>query len=184
VKGDTLAYVWPQDRWNEELGRKLKTAFIIGKQRTYTQDVEFGVEQLVEVGERALALASNSTFTVIACIDWLGAALAKILQRGFPSPYHYDEQGHLRFFYERPLTLPGVIDTAFNQIRQASWRNVAVRIRLLEKIAVLQKLTDDPQAVQALERQARMIAEVNEDQLVKRDDQREIEQRYHKAVER
>ena len=183
LKGDALAYVWPPDRLDERLEQELNGTFIIGKQRTYTQDVEFGIEQLVEVAERSLSPAINGSFTAIACIDWLGAALAKLLEKGFPSPYRYDQEGNLRIFFERPQTLVGVIDTSFDQIRQAARDNVAVRIRLLEKIAILHKLTDDPEAIRALERQAKMIENGSDDEEVVKNDQQDVEQRYEEAME-
>lgn len=44
IKGQTLAFVWPEDKMNDKLAHKIETNLIIGKQRTHTQDVEFGIE--------------------------------------------------------------------------------------------------------------------------------------------
>lgn len=182
VKGDILAYVWPGARLDHDLAKKLKATVITGKQRTYTQDVEFGIEQLVEVAERSLSTGLNATFTAIACIDWLGAALAKLSEKGFPSPYRYDEQGNLRIFFTRPLTLDGVIDTAFNQIRQSARDNVAVHIRLLEQIGILQTITDHPRAIAALQRHARMIKNDTKYHSLQPEDQKEINQLYRRST--
>lgn len=182
IKGQTLAFVWPEDKMNDKLAHKIETNLIIGKQRTHTQDVEFGIEQLVEVAERSLSTGINATFTAVTCIDWLGAALAELLKRNLPSPYRYDRDGNLRVFFERPLTPDGVIDTAFNQIRQAARDNVAVHIRLLETISVLRTMTDDPQVVQALERHARMIEGNTDNHSLQREDQKDVRQRYREAT--
>jgi uncharacterized membrane protein len=37
----------------------------------------FGIDQLVEIGIRALSSAVNDTFTALTCIDWIGTACAK-----------------------------------------------------------------------------------------------------------
>ena len=182
VHDDILAYIWPGDRLDQALEQKLKATVIIGRQRTYTQDVEFGIEQLVEVAERSLSASLNATFTAIACIDWLGAALAELSKKDFPSPYRYDHDGNLRIFFERPLTLEGVIDTAFNQIRQSAQDNVAVHIRVLEQIAILRAATDNPRAIDALQRHARMIKDDTDRQLLQPEDRNAIHRQYQQSI--
>ena len=183
IEGNGLAFVCPGDKVDDQLLRLIKTNFILGKRRTHTQDVEFGIEQLVEVAERSLSTGINATFTAITCIDWLGAALAELLKRNFSSPYRYDHQGNLRVFFERPLTPNGVIDTAFNQIRQSARDNVAVHIRLLEKISILHSLTDDPKAIQALQRHAKLIEDHSDSHVLQREDQQDVEKRYRAITE-
>lgn len=140
------------------------------------------IEQLVEVAERSLSPSLNATYTALACIDWLGAALAKLSQKDFPSPYHFDENGRLRLFFARPLTMEGVIDAAFNQIRQSAHDNVAVRIRLLEMIALLLEDVEDDPAKQALLRQASMIEDAQGSHQPARGDQIDMKQRYEKII--
>lgn len=183
VEGQLLARIWPADRVDDELADRLENNFITGRQRTHTQDVEFGIEQLVEVAERSLSTGINATFSAITCIDWLGAALAELFRRDFPSPYRYDKQGQLRLVFERPLSLEGVIDAAFNQIRQSARDNVAVHIRLLEKIAVLRSMTEDPQILAALDVHAKMIQNASDSQLLQREDQNDVDERYSKATQ-
>lgn len=182
IDGEVLICVWPGARFNDELAGKLKGTFILGRQRTLTQDVEFGIEQLVEVAERSLSQGINATFTAVTCVDWLGAALAKLSKKGFPSPCRYDSQGNLRIIFARPLTLEGVIDTAFNQIRQSARDNVAVHIRLLEKIKVLRKMTDDPQVVEALERHAKMIEHDSASHQPQKEDQKHVHERSEEVL--
>lgn len=183
VEGQLLARIWPADRVDTELADRLEDNFITGKQRTHTQDVEFGIEQLVEVAERSLSTGINATFTAVTCVDWLGAALAELLRRDFPSPYRYDRDGKLRIVFERPLSPDGVIDAAFNQIRQSARDNVAVHIRMLEKIAVLRSMTGDPRVLAALDRHAKMIEDAADSELLQREDQNDVDERYRKATE-
>jgi uncharacterized membrane protein len=105
---------------DEEVNRKIQGAFIIGNERTPTQDVEFAISQLVEVAVRSLSTGMNDPYTTIACIDWLSAALSHLVTIPFPSPYRYDDHGKLRIVLDKPLTFEGMTDAAFNQIRQYS----------------------------------------------------------------
>src|SRR5262249_24491963 len=71
VRGHRFATVWPPEAApliRQALGR----AHIVGPYRTLSQDVSFGIDQLVEIALRALSAAVNDTFTALTCIDWLG----------------------------------------------------------------------------------------------------------------
>ena len=59
---------------------------ITGPLRTLTQDIAFGIDQLVEIAIRALSPAVNDTFTAMTCIDWLGDSLCKIAVTGTRRP--------------------------------------------------------------------------------------------------
>ena len=62
-------------------------AFQIGNVRTPTQDVEYAVNQLVEMAVRAMSPAINDPFTAMTCLDHLGDGLAKFVrqeERGSP----------------------------------------------------------------------------------------------------
>ncbi len=87
VQGSKLVMVWPSERVNKKLTQKINDAFILGNQRTSTQDVEFSVNQLVEIAVRALSPGINDPFTAIRCIDQLSAALCHLVEKDIPSPY-------------------------------------------------------------------------------------------------
>ena len=77
VEGRELASVWPPTA-AAQVADYLARAQATGPHRTLTQDVAFGVDQLVEIAIRALSPAVNDTFTALTCIDWLGDCLCKI----------------------------------------------------------------------------------------------------------
>jgi len=52
---------------NQKLTAQLNDAFILGKERTEQQDVEFPINQLVEIALRAISPAVNDPFTAIRC---------------------------------------------------------------------------------------------------------------------
>ncbi len=105
----------------------------IGRHRTLTQDSEFGIAQIVEIGIRALSPAVNDTFTGVACVDWLADALLLLAENPPLEGNWYDISGELRVWIP-PVRLERLAKLAFDQIRQASASTPAVLIRQLEVI--------------------------------------------------
>ncbi|WP_129791188.1 DUF2254 domain-containing protein [Sphingosinicella sp. CPCC 101087] len=65
----------------ESLDASLLNCFSLGNSRTPAQDLEFLVDELVEIGLRALSPGINDPFTAITCLHWLAAAMAKLADR-------------------------------------------------------------------------------------------------------
>src|SRR5689334_19439257 len=78
VRGHRFATVWPPEA-ARHIRQALGRAHVVGPHRTLSQDVSFGIDQLVEIALRALSAAVNDTFTALTCIDWLGENLCKIV---------------------------------------------------------------------------------------------------------
>lgn len=181
VKGSELIVLWPGERVNEKLTQQLNEAFIFGKQRTEQQDIQFCIDQLVEVAVRAISPGINDPFTAIRCIDQLSVGLCHLAERDFPSPYRYDDDNKLRVIAE-PVTFAKLIDDAFNQIRQYSKTDVAVRIRMLEAIAVIATHTCNKKDRAALLHHANAIERSSGDEVAQECDRRDIEERYLAVV--
>ncbi len=117
VQGHPFASVWPPEaaaRVSDALGR----AHITGPYRTLTQDISFGIDQLIEIAIRALSPAVNDTFTALTCIDWLGDSLCKIIDRWHPARVHRDSRGFIRVITAEP-SYERLVQRAFEKIRQA-----------------------------------------------------------------
>ena len=84
VAGCPLALVWPGSRVTDRLTEQVHSLFVLGHQRTSDQDIEFGVNQLVEIAVRALSPGLNDPFTAITCVDHLGSALCRLATRDMP----------------------------------------------------------------------------------------------------
>lgn len=134
VAHEPVARVWPKARVPEGFADAVREAFFVGPLRTEEQDLEFAVRQLVEVALRALSPGVRDPYTAMACLDWLGAALARLGERGLPPAYRRDETGRVRLLLDAP-DLAGVAHAALQQIRQAAADDLAVVLRLLETIA-------------------------------------------------
>ncbi len=181
VQGSDLVMVYPREQVNQKLTKKLRDVFILGKERTEQQDVEFPILQLVEIALRAISPAVNDPFTAIRCIDRLSAGLSRLARRDFPSPYRYDDNDKLRVIVQ-PVTFAGLTDAAFNQIRQYSTSDVAVTIRLLEAIATIARYTQNQTDRAALRRHAEMIGRDSCQGVSEELDKQDIEKRYQAVL--
>jgi uncharacterized membrane protein len=65
----------------KSLDPSLLNCFSLGNSRTPAQDLEFLIDELVEIGLRALSPGINDPFTAITCLHWLAAAMAKLADR-------------------------------------------------------------------------------------------------------
>jgi uncharacterized membrane protein len=175
-----LALVWPGDRVTDQLVERVNAAFALANQRTSGQDIEFAVNQLVEIAVRALSPGVNDPFTAMTCVDHLGSALCRLAERNIPSPYRYDDQDQLRLITP-VFTFPDVTDAVFNQIRQYSRSSTAVTIRLLDTIAEVAGSVHRLEDRLALLRHAKMIARGAGGGLPEDEDRQEVEKRFQSA---
>ena len=181
VRGSTLACIVPADRVDDAFSRRLNAAFGLGDQRTPSQDIEHAVLQLVEIAVRALSPGVNDPFTAIACVDRLGSGLCRVAQRIMPSAYRCDDDGRIRVVAP-PITFDGIVDAAFNQIRQNSRANAAVSIRLLETIVTIATATVDPARLAHLRHHADLIAAGAREAIPEPADRSTIERRHARAL--
>ncbi|WP_121971662.1 DUF2254 domain-containing protein [Leptolyngbya sp. BC1307] len=181
VKGSPLAIVYPAEAVCKKLVEQINNAFVVGSQRTDRQDIEFSINQLVEIAVRALSPGINDPFTAIRCIDQLSAALCHLAQREISSAYRYDDEDKLRVIAE-PVSFVDAINAAFNQIRQYGQTSVAVTMRLLEAIAVIAPFTHTKVDRAALLRHANMIERGSHEGISEELDQKDVKERYLAAV--
>ncbi len=172
-----LARAWPPDRAVGGAGDRIREAFIIGRRRTPTQDPEYAVHSLVEIGARALSPGINDPFTAMTCLDWLGTALSKLAGRKIPSPYRYDDHGRLRVI-AASTDFSQMADAAFNQIRQYGRGSVSVLLRLLDTIAAVAGHVRRAEDRTCLRLHAGKVAEDARQTLFNEQDLREVEERH------
>lgn len=65
----------------EKIEERVRDCFTLGPTRTPEQDPQFLIDELVEIGLRALSPGINDPFTAITAMHWLGAATAEIGRR-------------------------------------------------------------------------------------------------------
>ncbi len=179
---DILVRAWPPDRVDDKVTKEVRGAFYFGSRRTLAQDVEFAIDQLVEIAVRALSPGINDPNTAINCVDRLGAALCTLAKRAFPSRFRHDDKDRLRIVTE-VSTIGGIVNAAFDQIRQASRENASVTIRLLETLGTVAGHAADEDFRGALRRQAEAVHRGSEDGLKEQTDRRAADQRYQEVID-
>jgi uncharacterized membrane protein len=180
VQGRELASVWPPEA-ADHVASYLERAQVTGPHRTLTQDVAFGVDQLVEIAIRALSPAVNDTFTAMTCVDWLGDCLCKIARVWAPTYVHRDRAGTIRVISDQ-VSFERLVQRAFEKIRQASWAMPAVMIRQLEALTTIMEQTTDPAQARALMEQAALIQRANAASVPEEADRADVERRFTALV--
>jgi len=176
VQGHPIATVWPPEA-AAGVSEVLARAHITGPYRTLTQDVSFGIDQLVEIAIRALSPAVNDTFTALTCIDWLGDNLCKIVKQWHPTRVYRDEQGLVRVIAAHP-TYERLVQRAFEKIRQASAGMPAVMIRQLDIVSKIMMETTDTGQRRVLLQQAEMIYGASERSVTEESDRADVRRCY------
>ncbi len=177
VGGSPVLTVYSDVPLDEDLEKTVNYALFVGGQKTAEQDLEYSLDQLVEIAVRALSPGINDPGTAVACVDYLAAALAQAAQKQFPSGMYRDTDGVARVFARR-FTFAGMFDAAFHQIRQNSAGAVALYLRMLEVFCDLVPLMRTEEQQEALEVHAEMVFNACQRQVAEQRDLDKANARY------
>jgi uncharacterized membrane protein len=125
--GAPIMSVWGKD--GDELEQALRDACVIASERTPTQDVAFGLRQLVDVAERALSPGVNDPTTAVQALDHIHDLLRSLCTRKFPSPVRSDEQGRLRLLLPRP-DFASLVRLSLDEIRHYGAGSIQIMRRM------------------------------------------------------
>ncbi|QDT46760.1 hypothetical protein Pan258_07800 [Symmachiella dynata] len=156
VPGDTVAFTSAELGDPNLLSTTVNTALLLGVDRTNEQDVEFPVNQLVQLAIRSLSPAINDPITAMMAIEQLRAGLCRIADHSMKSPVLTDSQGVARLLVTKQ-TPEHITDAAFSLLRQYGSSNLEVTLSLLNMIEQVSRRTTDPAFHRALFRQALQI---------------------------
>jgi uncharacterized membrane protein len=95
-----LLSTYPGQAVSDGVADQLRSAFVLGAERTPEQDLEFSVRRIVEIAQRALSPGINDPTTALYCIDRLGETFARLAEREIPSAVRVDENGRVRVLTE------------------------------------------------------------------------------------
>lgn len=140
--GIPLMMVYKGERLSAENRAEFRDALDMGPARTFQQDVEFGVLQIVDIALKAISPAVNDPTTAICCVDQLSRLLIRFASRELPEPLLYDLQGVARVSI-RWIDFERMLDSAFEQIRMYSKTDAAVSLRLLRALGDIIASTQD-----------------------------------------
>lgn len=91
-----LAYWADMDGIEDCPDDEVRSCFGTGAMRTPAQDMQFLIDELVEIGLRALSPGINDPFTAVTAVHWLGAATAELARRNLTRSFAEEgEEPHL-----------------------------------------------------------------------------------------
>jgi len=179
--GSRLVTVWPGYEVNAPLSRRLNAILIVGAERTLEQDAEFAISQLAEIAVRALSPGINDPITANTCIDWLGVTLSQLAKRKMPASHLFDKGNRLRII-RKTFNFEGMLDAAYNMIRQNSRTVEAVSIHLLETLATIAAQAVREADRTALRRHMDMVANECRNSFSGNQDLADLEKRYQAGL--
>jgi uncharacterized membrane protein len=134
-----IAAFVPADRATfdaEEHERHFLDVLAVADERSSQQDVAFGIQQLVDIGSKALSPSVNDPTTAMACIDRLVEVLVAAGMASDPPRGFADLDGVLRL----EVPFPGfdeLVPLAFDQLRHYGATTPAVVIHFARGLSIL-----------------------------------------------
>lgn len=177
IEDMVLCEILYNDELDKIVHKKIQDEFIIGKVRTPLQDAEFSIHQMVEVAARALSPGVNDPYTAIACIDNLTSVMCYLAGVEFPSAYRYDTKDKLRVITDNH-TFSGMLNSAYNQIRQYGEGSPSVMIRLMEAMNIISTFARNKNQHELIEQHAIMIMNAAEKKFSEKRDLEDIKKRF------
>lgn len=152
-------------------------AFVVTKYRSYEQDINFGIRQLVDIGIKAISPAVNDPTTCVNCIDYLGDIVRQLADREFPSAPAI--QLRAQQIYINEFDFDELTDFAFGQIYLWGKNDPIIIKRIINTIGNIIPVVDNPMNLAVLIREVEDLqldfAHQHENALSERD-----KERFHK----
>lgn len=119
---------------DDEARARIADCFLLGGRRTPTQNLEFLIDELVEIALRALSPGINDPFTAITAMHWLGAATAELARRDLRRGPEQDDYDRARV---RPLAddFAHFLAQGFGGIRASAAANALASKRFLGSLS-------------------------------------------------
>lgn len=109
---------------SDEIADAIRGTLSLGSERTMQSDVEFGLQQLADIGLRALSPGVNDPTTAAVIVDHLAALAIQLANRGEPDAVREGDDGTVRLILSAP-SFEALVATAFEQIRHYGSDNPA-----------------------------------------------------------
>lgn len=144
----------PEDERDEIAGR-LRDCLMVLPSRDAVDEIEYSINLLIEIALRALSPGVNDTFTAIASLDRMTAALAAAVRLGLRRRDITDRDGTVRV--EMPgLSLEDMLDSAFHPLRRAAVGNMLMLEHLAQALARLHEI-GNPRARELISSHAELL---------------------------
>jgi uncharacterized membrane protein len=128
--GDRLGRVWPAGQDCSAV----RTAVLVGYERTPDEDPGFGLVQLVDIALRALSPSVNDPTTAVHALGHLASLLGEIATRA-SGPVRRTEAGSTLRVVEPVPALATLVADSVRPVARASGENLPVLLALLDLLA-------------------------------------------------
>lgn len=162
--GRPFALAWPAEKVCEEAEDDLRSSYGVGDLRTPFQDLNFLVDELVDVCARAMSTGVNDPFTASTCVDWMTAGAAAMASREPVSAYRLDDDGELRLIV--PVGSFGqMVERGFGAIRAYVAHDVIAASHTADMLASLAERCRSKQQLQCVREQVSALVDLARDKL-------------------
>lgn len=187
TKEQLLARVWFQNQTETEEDSEEQTetvintvlrVIIIGLRRTPRQDVSYAARELVEIAVRALSPGINDPFTAMSCVDRLGGALGRLVERSYPSQIRRDSESVPRVLVTTADGFAEVLTRSFGMIREYGSSNTAVSLKMLEALTGIASHASRPEDIELIRQEAEALQTAFEEHHLVQADQNSFQQAF------
>ncbi|MFD5073401.1 DUF2254 domain-containing protein [Streptomyces sp. NPDC058371] len=110
--------------------RSLRYTVSVGVERTFHQDLAFGLRQLSDIALRALSAAINDPTTAVQALDRIVQFLAALSHRPLDASLHRDRRGTVRLVQPVPGWTE-LVDLGFSEVRRCAVGSPQVTRRMM-----------------------------------------------------
>lgn len=164
VAGQVIARVWGSDD-EEQGGKRVRAALRVGPERSLTQDIEFGIRQMLDIGDRALSPSTNDPTTALEVVNELHRIFRSLVGNTSPSPYISDDDSTVRVIH-RPSRVTELLEEVVRELTHYSGDTFLVNAGIQTMLADLEEASIDAHrgAIQEIRERYCPAPEAAEDQ--------------------
>jgi uncharacterized membrane protein len=182
LPGRTLATVWPAGLAEDGIADRIRSAFILGQERTPHYDLELGLIELVDIAVKALSPGINDPTTAVLCVDRICEVLAAFARRDPPGRVRLAPAGVGVLILPAP-DYEALVNASFDEIRHYGAGNPRFAMTLLDRFGELGVLLP-PDRRPALARHAAATLRQARSQVPEPADVRRVEAAAQRSLER
>jgi uncharacterized membrane protein len=157
IAGQPIASLQGREPPDEQRARALNACYSVDSQRTIEQDAAFGLQQMVDIGLKALSPGINDPATAILAIDRVTEVLTLLAARRIERPCRRDDKA-LRVIARGP-SFAGLVELAYSGLREHGAGHYSVLMRLLWSIERVAAATRNRYRLALLATEAERVAD-------------------------
>lgn len=179
--GVTIAFWADMDVDEDCPDKEVRNCFTLGSMRTPSQDMQFLIDELVEIALRALSPGINDPFTAVTAVHWLGAATAELGYRDLTRSYTKDgEEPHLVLLED---DFEHYLERGFGAVRGGIATNRIATLVTFNALVDAASMIDDESRRAAIRKEGDQLARQAREHLVG-PELDAVEARYQRFLER